>query len=137
MESKLEERFLRRRRNLSLQTVKNYDVPSDASSPIFKDDPENYEREEKYVVRGFLNINTESNSNISSTNASSASSPSTPSGNVANATSGSQAYRTKLLGRKERSSRASRAPKAESSSQTNDDIITFLRRAKRSLSAPR
>lgn len=127
MESKLEERFLRRRRNLSLQAVKNYDVASDKSSPIFKDEPEKFDSsDEKYIVKGVLSFNSDNNANSHSHSTSNS-----------NITSGSQAYRTKLLGRKERSSRASRAPKQESSSQTNDDILTFMRRARRSLSAPR
>jgi hypothetical protein len=71
-----------------------------------------------YVVQGVLNISSPNNSH------------------------GSHSYRAKLISKKQRAQqnaahRSQSTTRQESSCQTNNDIFTFMRRAKRSLSAPR
>ncbi|CRL08506.1 CLUMA_CG021285, isoform B [Clunio marinus] len=91
----------------------------------------------KYIVRGILNVGPPSP-------AGSVSSSSSSSGGNAgkNGGSGSQAYRAKILSKKEKSMaqsihRSQSTSRQTASCQTNSDIFSYLRRAKRSLSAPR
>ncbi|CAG9801606.1 unnamed protein product [Chironomus riparius] len=88
--------------------------------------------ETRYVVKGILNVGPPSPvGSISSS--SSGSGPNS---------SGSHAYRAKILSKKEKSMaqavhRSQSSSRQSASCQTNNDIFTYLRRAKRSLSAPR
>lgn len=94
-------------------------------------DPIAAQNNDKYIVKGILNLAhpvSASSSTVSS---------------------GSHAYRAKLLSKKEKTfaaashrshsntSRQDTPKRSEGSSQTNDEIFSFMRQAKRSLSAPR
>ncbi|XP_070501674.1 uncharacterized protein [Chironomus tepperi] len=87
--------------------------------------------EGRYVVTGILNVGPPSPAG-SMSSSSSGSGPN----------SGSHAYRAKILSKKEKSMaqavhRSQSSSRQSASCQTNNDIFTYLRRAKRSLSAPR
>lgn len=104
---------------------------SDVKNGNFLNDAKN-EHDEKYVVRGVLNVGPPSPASSSSSSSSS----------HASAT-GSHAYRAKLMSKKEKSLAAAKVHRSQSTnrqengSQTNVDIFSFMRRDKRSLSAPR
>lgn len=103
---------------------------SDVKNGSILNDAKN-QHDEKYVVRGVLNVGPPSPASSSSSSSSSHAS-----------TSGSHAYRAKLMSKKEKSlaaavHRSQSTNRQENGSQTNVDIFSFMRRDKRSLSAPR
>lgn len=106
---------------------------SDVKNGTFLNDVKN-QHDEKYVVRGVLNVGPPSPASSSSSSSSLSSSHTS--------VSGSHAYRAKLMSKKEKSlaaavHRSQSTNRQENGSQTNVDIFSFMRRDKRSLSAPR
>lgn len=126
----------RRRNNISRHSREQTPEPSRAEKLKIVDmndgDVKNgSQHDEKYVVRGVLNVGPPSPASSSSSSSSSHAS-----------TSGSHAYRAKLMSKKEKSlaaavHRSQSTNRQENGSQTNVDIFSFMRRDKRSLSAPR
>lgn len=103
---------------------------SDVKNGNFLNDAKS-QHDEKYVVRGVLNVGPPSPASSSSSSSSSHAS-----------VTGSHAYRAKLMSKKEKSlaaavHRSQSTNRQENGSQTNVDIFSFMRRDKRSLSAPR
>lgn len=104
---------------------------SDVKNENGLNDAKQQQHDEKYVVRGVLNVGPPSPASSSSSSSSSHASA-----------SGSHAYRAKLMSKKEKSlaaavHRSQSTNRQENGSQTNVDIFSFMRRDKRSLSAPR